>query len=65
MATRQKTKFCPICRRKTLHQKEIFAGEWGCLLTLFTCGLFLPFWALADLGSWLKPYRCQVCGREA
>ncbi len=36
---------------------------WGCLLTILTGFIFLPFWILADFVGVLRPYRCQVCGR--
>ena len=31
------------------HSKEIFGGEWGCLLTVLTCGFFIPVWLLIDV----------------
>jgi hypothetical protein len=63
MAIRQSSMYCRGCGRRTLHQKEILSMAWGCLLTILTGLLFLPFWILADFCGFVKPYRCQVCGR--
>lgn len=64
MAVRQDRRFCDYCDRYTLHQKEIFGGAWGCLLTVLTFGLFIPIWILADVFGMFKPYRCQRCGEK-
>lgn len=64
MAVKQISRHCRTCGRQTLHQKQIFGGSWGCLLTLLTAGLFLPIWLLSDLLGILKPYRCQMCGSK-
>lgn len=63
MAIKQTSRYCRTCARPTLHQKEIFSGAWGCLLTLLTGGLFLIVWILADVLGVLRPYKCQACGR--
>jgi hypothetical protein len=59
---KQISRFCKNCQERTLHSKAIFEGRWGCLLTIFTGGLFLPFWLLANIFDVFKPYRCQQCG---
>lgn len=64
MATKQKQFYCSECDRKTLHQKEIFSGGMGCLLTIITGGLFLPIWLLADLCGIFSRYKCQQCGKS-
>lgn len=63
MPIRQTQKRCRTCGRLTLHQKETFSAALGCLGTLLTAGLFLPFWLLADLAGIIRPWRCQACGR--
>lgn len=63
MAIKQTSRYCRTCGKPTLHQKEIFSGAWGCLLTLLTGGLFLIVWILADVLGILRPYKCQVCGQ--
>jgi len=56
----EKSLHCPYCGRDTLHVSVLHVG--GCLLTLVTCGLFLPLWIAFH---WLTPhYRCQVCGKK-
>jgi hypothetical protein len=64
MAFRQTQLSCKDCERKTLHQKEILSGSMGCLLTVVTAGIFLPFWLLSDLLGMAKPWICQSCGRS-
>ena len=63
MAIKQISRYCRHCRKRTLHQKEVFSGGWGCLLTILTGGLFIIIWLLADIIGIFKPYRCQVCGK--
>lgn len=63
MSIRQKSRYCPQCGRKTLHQKSYFSGGWGCLLTILTVGLFLPIWFIAGLADHLKGWHCQSCGK--
>jgi hypothetical protein len=62
MAIKQKQKMCKTCGKPTLHQKETFSGGMGCVLTILTGGIFIPFWFLADSLDILRPYRCQSCG---
>ncbi len=54
--------FCPQCEANTLHGKREFSAAIGCFLSLFTCGLFLPFWLLLSVACGLSPWRCQTCG---
>ncbi len=63
MAIQQKQHYCYTCQRQTLHQREVpISGGMGCLLTIFTMGIFLLYWLVADLFVAARPYRCQVCG---
>ena len=62
MAVVQNSKYCKTCQRVTLHQKEVFSGGMGCLLTILTGGLFIPFWLLASIFDGFSRMRCQVCG---
>ena len=62
MPVSQSSRFCPQCQQNTLHIKHRYSGSMGCLLTVVTGGLFLPFWALCDLLGVLRPARCQTCG---
>lgn len=54
------SKYCSVCRRYTIHE-NLFAGM-GCLLTVMSCGLFIPFWILVQLTE--KIYQCQYCGTK-
>lgn len=62
MPTIQVSRQCRQCGRQTLHSKEKFGFTAGCLLTILTAGLFIPFWLIADVFGFLKKYRCQICG---
>ena len=61
----QTQRHCRTCERKTLHARPTFSDTAGCLLTLLTLGLFLPFWLLFKVTrAGDGPWRCQVCGRK-
>lgn len=64
MGIYQASKYCKNCQRKTLHEHRSFDSKWGCLLSLLTCGLFLPIWILMSIAGSLHAYRCQTCGRK-
>lgn len=51
-------KYCVCCGRTTRHENLI--ASMGCLLTLLSCGLFLPVWFLFHFVG--GAYQCQVCG---
>ena len=58
-----KLKFCHCrtCGSVTKHDQPGHVGiVAGILLTMLTCGLWLPFWMLQGL----RPYRCLTCGRK-
>jgi hypothetical protein len=64
MSTRQTRRYCRNCQQHTLHAKETtMSFGWGLLLTILTAGLFLPFWLLITCAGFLRPYRCQTCGK--
>jgi len=63
MAIVQRQRYCKTCARPTLHSRETLSFGFGCLATLLTAGLFLPFWLLIDLLGIFRPWRCQVCGQ--
>lgn len=71
MALQQKSKYCRRCKSKTLHVKSQ-PKKVGCgahvLLTLVTCGLWVPIAVLLmGLGIWadlFAPYHCQACGKR-
>lgn len=64
MAMMQTQRRCKTCGKKTLHARPKFSSVGGCLLSVLTLGLFLPFWGLIMIGGGATgAWRCQVCGR--
>lgn len=60
----QVSRFCKTCGRNTLHEKQQLSNGMGCLLTIVTVGIFLPFWLLYSLFILpFRPFRCQTCGK--
>ena len=55
---KQSQHFCSTCQRPTLHAIDKTIHGFRCLLTLVTCGLFLPLWLLVNRNE----TRCQICG---
>jgi hypothetical protein len=58
----QDSLLCLSCGKTTLHARNRFSDGIGCILSLFTCGLFLPLWFLIILIEAFHPTRCQACG---
>lgn len=64
MAEAQTQLFCRYCQRYTRFTKPSIGAGMGCLLTIFTAGLFLLIWPLIGLyHTILTPWRCQGCGQ--
>lgn len=60
----QVSRHCAECGHKTLHVKEQMSNGMGCLITILTGGLFIPFWLFYSvLILPFRPYRCQQCGK--
>ncbi len=60
----QVSRFCKVCNKQTLHEKQQLSNGMGCLLTILTAGLFLPFWLFySTLVLPFRPFRCQQCGK--
>lgn len=60
----QVSRHCGNCGRQTLHVKEQLSNGMGCLLTILTAGLFIPFWLLYSIFILpFRPFRCQQCGK--
>ena len=57
----QDSKFCLYCQGNTLHVRDKYSNNFGCLLTIITCGIFLPVWIILALWHG-KKWRCQQCG---
>lgn len=56
----QKSKFCSQCEKQTLWARPESNFFLHMLLTLVSCGLWLPIWILVSTGGW----RCQTCGSD-
>lgn len=57
---------CGYCDRRTLHEKEQLSNGMGCLLTILSCGWFIPLWLFYSvLVLPFRPYRCTQCGSGA
>lgn len=58
----QQSRYCSYCRR------QVLATQYGppvavhVLMTLFTCGLWLP--VLLLIMAFATGYRCQTCGKK-
>jgi len=63
MAVDQKSRYCKQCQQSTLHERHRVSEMWGCLLTIFTLGLWIPIWLIMSLCGSLSSYRCQICGK--
>lgn len=63
MARIQGRRWCKVCGKKTLHERDHFSRGMGCLLTILTGGLFLIVWVLILLNEAFKPWVCQTCGK--
>jgi len=61
---RQTGKHCPTCEKQTLHRQEGTARILHLLLTLITCGFWLPVWLLLALNAHTRPWVCQTCGSK-
>jgi hypothetical protein len=60
----QVSRYCKLCKKQTLHEKPELERGMGCLLTICTAGIFLPFWIFhRTLILPFRPYRCQSCGK--
>ena len=62
MALVQGRKYCRTCQAETLHGREDFSFEWGCLFTIVTLGLFFFPWIIIAAIDAFRPWRCQTCG---
>ena len=49
-------KYCKQCGRDIHHRRRRIRPKVGFVLTIVTCGLFLPVWLL--YGKWV----CMECG---
>ena len=56
----QKSKFCSQCQKQTLWARPETNFLLHMLLTLISCGMWLPIWILLCTGCW----RCQTCGSD-
>ena len=61
----KRRRFCKCCGEYRLAVRERGISDgMGCLLTLLTCGLFLPLWFLMIIIDSLGSCRCPICGAK-
>lgn len=56
------SRYCDYCRRYTLARKEGVNHVLHLLISLFLCGLWLPFWLLIAFCKQFEGYHCTRCG---
>lgn len=55
--------YCPHCQANVLAERTSGISDgMGCLISLLTLGLFLPFFLLARIAADFRPYLCPHCG---
>ena len=55
---------CAHCGKQTLHKQETPNQVFHLLIVLFSCGLWLIPWLIANSNSASNPWRCSICGTE-
>jgi len=63
MAFKESTGFCEYCNRQVLTRKEVPSKTLFFLAIVFTAGLAIIFWILANIRSGFRKYRCTSCGQ--
>lgn len=56
-------RMCKTCGQTRLFEKERQNNVLHLLLSIVTCGLWLPVWLLVAVCVAFSPYRCPVCGK--
>ena len=67
MPTMQIMKTCSTCEKPTMHVQQVISNVAHLLGTVFTAGLWFPFWMVCLLGDKIgmaKPAQCTVCGES-
>lgn len=61
----QKQGFCSLCKRHTLHVREVERVNHVAhlLFSIFCMGLWIPVWFLLAAFPTRHPFRCSVCGQ--
>lgn len=56
--------FCHTCQRPTLHTARLETPNHvlHLLISVFTCGLWLPVWLVLIVATKSAPWRCSQCG---
>lgn len=63
MAFKESTGFCEYCNKQVLTRKEVPSKTLFFLAVVFTAGLALIFWVIANIRSGYRKYRCTSCGQ--
>lgn len=57
--------FCRNCEKDTLHELDPDSVNHilNLLITVFLCGIWLPFWIILALTAPRRKWRCLICGQ--
>jgi hypothetical protein len=64
MGSMQITAKCSYCQQRRPFQKPTPSHVLHLILSLVTCGLWVPLWILAAFANAFVPFRCQFCGER-
>lgn len=56
--------YCRGCYENRPFEKQRASHVLHLLLSIVTCGFWLPLWFLCILSAALEPYRCRSCGKS-
>ena len=60
----ERRRYCPQCEKFIPGRRSVMKWTTGCLVSIFTLGLFIPIWGLIEIFKIFKPYICPECGSE-
>ena len=59
----KKRAWCPQCQTNVIAERPTGMSDgMGCVLTILTCGLFLPLFVLLRAINAMAGYKCNRCG---
>ncbi len=55
---------CRTCGQARPFEKQGTSNVFHLLMSVVTCGLWIPVWIFCGLLNGLSPMRCRWCGQE-